>query len=136
MRTKNRPVTPEERKEMRRLYAEGKTLTEIGKRLNRNKYVVSYSVSKFTVMKRLSYGYCYYRLNKCGGFKNDMKMVVFRRNGYLYMTNENNYNAIIENAHETTSLKDFDSFEQVVDYMVKYTGVSRDKFIDMTGDKR
>lgn len=131
---RGKTVNIQEHKMMNKLYDEGHSQGKIGKMLGRAPTVVRYHVNKGAQTKRCDYNYAYYRIKRCGG--KDMKMVVFRRNGYLYMTNEENYNAMIEDASKITSLKDFDSFDQVVDYMRKYVGTTVAQFIDRTGDMK
>lgn len=60
------------------------------------------------------------------------KQVIFRRNGTLYMTSEENYNRRIPNASELLKLEGFNNYDDVADYMWKWKHISRDYLIDNT----
>lgn len=124
-------VTKQEGDYMRELASKGYTQHEIARMTCRSQSCVNYQTSKGR-FKRCDYNRARYRIDRCGGI--NMKMVIFRRNGNLYMTNEENYNAIIEDAHKVTSLKDFDTFDQVVAYMCEHSHAIPEQFIDRTGD--
>lgn len=64
-----------------------------------------------------------------------IKQVVFRRNGILYMTSEENYNRTIPDANALIRLENFNSYEEVVDYMWSWKHITRDYIIDMTDKK-
>lgn len=131
MRGKN--VNSQERLLIRQMHDEGISQCKIAKILGRSQPIIQYHLSNNSRQKRCNYNYCYYRIKKCGG--TGMKNVIFRRNGALYMTSEENYNARIEDARKVTNLKDFNSFEEVVQYMCKwYNDAVEDDFVDMTGD--
>lgn len=61
-----------------------------------------------------------------------IKQVIFRRNGTLYMTSEENYNRRIPDAGALIKLEGFEDYEEVVNYMWRWKHVSRDCFIDKT----
>ena len=65
----------------------------------------------------------------------DEKIVIFRRNGILYMTTEENYNSIIPNTSLLTRLEGFDTYDEVVSYLWKWKKIHKNRIIDNT-DKR
>lgn len=132
MRKERRPVSKNEQAYIRELAVIGYTQDKISEMTGRTQSCVNYQISKQGRLKRCNYNRAYYRINKCGGIT--MKFVIFRRNGHLHMTNEENYYAVIEDANKVTSFKDFDSFNQVVEYMCKYSNATPEQFIDRTGD--
>lgn len=62
-----------------------------------------------------------------------IKQVVFKRNGILYLTSEENYNKRISNVSDLIKLEGFNSYEEVVDYMWSWKHIARDHILDMTG---
>lgn len=58
-----------------------------------------------------------------------MKMVIYKCHGTYYVTNEENYNAVIQNAREIHKLQDFNSAEEVIEYFCKYFGSKDEDFI-------
>lgn len=125
-------ISIEKREKIKELYDEGYTQCEIATELGICQSTVHYYTSRQSRIKARLKRIARYRILITGGF--NMKHVIYRRNGYLYMTNEENYNSIIEDATKITKLRDFNSFDEVVDYMCKYTKASKDDFIDRTGD--
>ena len=61
-----------------------------------------------------------------------IKQVIFRRNGILYMTSEENYNRRIPDAGALIKLENFKNYEEVVDYMWSWKHITRDYIIDKT----
>lgn len=61
-----------------------------------------------------------------------IKQVIFRRNGTLYMTSEENYNRRIPDASALIKLEGFNSYEEVVDYMWSWKQIPRDYIINKT----
>ena len=58
-----------------------------------------------------------------------MKMVIYTAGGSYYVTNERNYNAVIQNAKEIHQMQDFDSAEEVIEYFCTYFGSKAEDFI-------
>lgn len=61
-----------------------------------------------------------------------IKQVVFRRNGILYMTSEENYNRRIPDAGALIKLEGFKDYEEVVDYMWRWKHITKDYIINKT----
>lgn len=61
-----------------------------------------------------------------------IKQVIFRRNGTLYMTSEENYNRRIPDAGALIKLEGFNNYNEVVDYMWSWKHISREYLIDKT----
>ena len=59
------------------------------------------------------------------------KTVIYKRLGEFYITNEANYNARIQNAREIHHMQDFDSAEEIIEYLCKYCGSKPEDFIVM-----
>lgn len=49
-----------------------------------------------------------------------MKYILYKDFDEIKMTNEKNYNSMIQNANEIISFDDFETFSQVIDYIKKY----------------
>lgn len=64
------------------------------------------------------------------------RIVIYKRNDLLYMTNESNYNAPIQNRHKISVLADFSTFDEVIHYMNKYAKTEGVKFVDKTGGEK
>lgn len=124
-------LTKQEIQQIRQLSKEGKTQKEIGTIMGIRQSTVCYQLSPMSRKKRRNNQKAKYKIHRCGGI--EIMMVVFKRNGELYMTSEENYNAYIEDVSKTTSLRDFDTFEQVVEYMCRYSKAVPEQFIDKTG---
>lgn len=59
--------------------------------------------------------------------------VVYKEFGEYRVTPKSNYDSHIRDARKVTKLKDFESFDEVVEYFIKYGSAdSRDEFIDAT----
>ena len=61
------------------------------------------------------------------------RIVVYKRNNLLYMTNESNYYAYIQDCRKISVLADFSTFDQVVSYMKQYINTDGIEFVDRTG---
>lgn len=57
------------------------------------------------------------------------KYVVYQENGKIKGTSYKNYKSTVQNANEITEFKDFDNFNQVVEYLLKYTNLKREDII-------
>ena len=57
------------------------------------------------------------------------KTVLYKEFGEIKSTSEDNYNARIQNSFKITTWKDFESFEQVIDYCIRYCKSSKENFI-------
>jgi hypothetical protein len=57
-----------------------------------------------------------------------MKTVIYKAGGTYYVTTEENYNARIQNARAIHRL-DFESAEEIVEYLCKYCGYKAEDFI-------
>lgn len=58
-----------------------------------------------------------------------MKMVIYKVGETYYVTNEDNYNAVVQNARAIHCMQDFDSAEEVIEYFCKYFGSKAEDFI-------
>lgn len=58
-----------------------------------------------------------------------MKAVIYKENGILKTTTEENYKRTIRNAHLIQTWKDFESAEDIINYCVKYCGRKKEDFI-------
>ena len=56
-------------------------------------------------------------------------MVIYTAAGSYYVTNESNYNAVIQNAKEIHKMQDFNSAEEVIEYFCTYFGSKAEDFI-------
>ena len=57
------------------------------------------------------------------------KYVVYKKNGSYYGTPISNYNAKIQNARLITDLSNFNSAEEVVEYLIQYTNLNREDIV-------
>lgn len=57
-----------------------------------------------------------------------MKLIIYKVDGIYCVTNENNYNAEIQNAREIQKMKDFASPEEIIDYYCAYCNKTSDDF--------
>ena len=57
------------------------------------------------------------------------KYVIYKENGKYRGTSESNYNAKIRNAFKITNFNDFETIEQIIDYLLKYTKLERQDII-------
>ena len=62
-----------------------------------------------------------------------MKMVIYTAGGNYCVTNERNYNAVIQNAREIHQMQDFNSAEEVIEYFCTYFGSKAEDFIIIGG---
>ena len=58
-----------------------------------------------------------------------MKMVIYKTCGCYYVTSEENYNAVVQNARGIHQMQDFDSAEEVIEYFCTYFGSKAEDFI-------
>lgn len=58
-----------------------------------------------------------------------MKTVIYKENGVYKMTEEENYNRQIRNAMLIHNMKDFESAEEIIEYLVKWCGYNKEYFI-------
>lgn len=58
-----------------------------------------------------------------------MKLVLYKANGVYCVTNEANYNAVIQNAREIHIMQDFESADEVIAYFCTYFGSKVEDFI-------
>lgn len=60
-----------------------------------------------------------------------MKTIIYKENGTYKTTNEENYNKVIRNAREICSWENFETAEEIINYLVMYCGskYSREDFI-------
>lgn len=63
----------------------------------------------------------------------DERIVIYKRNDLLYMTNESNYNARIQDRSKISVLADFSTFDEVIHYMKQYVNTDGIEFVDRTG---
>lgn len=66
----------------------------------------------------------------------DKRIVIYKRNDLLYMTNESNYNAQIQERSKISVLADFSTFDEVIHYMKQYVNTDGIEFIDKTGGEK
>lgn len=66
----------------------------------------------------------------------DERIVIYKRNDLLYMTNESNYNAPVQNRHKISVLADFSTFDEVIHYMKQYVNTDGIEFVDRTGGEK
>lgn len=66
----------------------------------------------------------------------DERIVIYKRNDLLYMTNESNYNAPIQDRHKISNLADFSTFDEVIRYMKQYVNTDGIEFVDRTGGEK
>lgn len=57
------------------------------------------------------------------------KTVIYKRLGKFYITNEENYNARIQNANAIHHMQDFTSADEIIEYLCKYCGGKAEDFI-------
>ncbi len=57
-----------------------------------------------------------------------MKMVIYKAHGTYYVTNEENYNARIQNAREIHKMQGFESAEEVIEYFCTHFGSKAEDF--------
>lgn len=111
--------------------AEGKTQMEVAKELNICQSSVSYYNSEASRYRTHMRQYFNYRIRRCS--MPGERIVIYKRNNLLYMTNESNYNAMIQDCHKISVLADFSTFDQVVSYMKQYINTDGIEFVDRTG---
>jgi hypothetical protein len=58
-----------------------------------------------------------------------MKQVIYKENGIYKVTNEENYNRMIQNAREIKTMNDFESAEEIIDYFVMWFRCNKEDFI-------
>ena len=58
-----------------------------------------------------------------------MKTVIYKVNGIYHCTNEENYNARVQNARQIKRLEDFESATEIIEYFNKYFGSTTEDFI-------
>lgn len=58
-----------------------------------------------------------------------MKYVIYKENGVYKTTTEENYNRRIQNAREISVWNDFESAQEIIDYVVKYYNDSKENYI-------
>ena len=51
-----------------------------------------------------------------------MKTVIYKENGIYKTTTEENYNRAVRNAREVCSWENFETAEEIIDYLVMYLG--------------
>ena len=56
-----------------------------------------------------------------------MKIVIFKENGIIKTTTEENYMSMFRNAFQIQTWKDFETEEQVLEYCLKYSKVSKNR---------
>ena len=66
----------------------------------------------------------------------DERIVIYKRNDLLYMTNESNYNARIQDRSKISVLADFSTFDEVIRYMKQYVNTDGIEFVDRTGGEK
>lgn len=66
----------------------------------------------------------------------DERIIIYKRNDLLYMTNESNYNARIQDRSKISVLADFSTFDEVIHYMKQYVKTEGVTFIDRTGGEK
>lgn len=66
----------------------------------------------------------------------DERIVIYKRNDLLYMTNESNYNARIQDRSKISVLADFSTFDEVIHYMKQYVNIDGIEFVDRTGGEK
>ena len=66
----------------------------------------------------------------------DERIVIYKRNDLLYMTNESNYNARIQDRSKISILADFSTFDEVIHYMKQYVNTNGIEFVDRTGGEK
>lgn len=57
------------------------------------------------------------------------KYVVYKKNDSYYGTPINNYNAKIQNARLITDLSNFNSAEEIIEYLIQYTNLNREDIV-------
>lgn len=119
-------------KKIRYLYNEcNLTQVQVAQMLGLRQSAVSYHSSSACSNRAREYSRARNKIIKCGG--RGLKFIVYKELGTLKMTDEENYSAMIQDAHKITKLHDFESFDEVVSYFQKYYKMSKDDFIDRTG---
>ena len=58
-----------------------------------------------------------------------MKTVIYKENGIFKTTTEENYNARIQNARIICNWENFESAEEIIDYLIKYCNYKKENFI-------
>ena len=58
-----------------------------------------------------------------------MKAVIYKENGIFKTTTEKNYNAQIQDAHLVQTWKDFESAEEIINYLITYCNRKEEDFI-------
>lgn len=60
-----------------------------------------------------------------------MKTVIYKENGVYKTTTEENYKRAVRNAREVCSWENFETAEEIIDYLVMYLGnkYSKESFI-------
>lgn len=58
-----------------------------------------------------------------------MKTVIYKSLGTLCMTSEENFKARIQDARKVQEMRDFETPEEIIEYMVKYCRADRNDFI-------
>jgi hypothetical protein len=114
--------------------AEGKTQMEVAKELNICQSSVSYHNSKMSRYRTHMRQYFNYRIRRCS--MPDERIVIYKRNDLLYMTNESNYNARIQDRSKISVLADFSTFDEVIHYMKQYVNTDGIEFVDRTGGEK
>lgn len=66
----------------------------------------------------------------------DERIIIYKRNDLLYMTNESNYNARIQDRSKISVLADFSTFDEVIHYMKQYVNTDGIEFVDRTGGEK
>lgn len=66
----------------------------------------------------------------------DERIIIYKRNDLLYMTNESNYNAKIQDRSKISVLADFSTFDEVIHYMKQYVNIDDIEFVDRTGGEK
>lgn len=56
-----------------------------------------------------------------------MKFIIYKENGIIKTTTEENYHAFIQNASKIQTWNDFETEEEVLEYCLKYSKVSKNK---------
>ena len=63
------------------------------------------------------------------------KLIIYKSMNTLYVTNEENYRARIQNARAIHRMEDFETPQEIIEYYCKYFGSKPEDFIDKTEEE-